>query len=485
MPIQVAWARVLELWARKGVGSFTPKQRIQTLVSERSNAEVLIVGAGMAGLMAARVLAEQGMRVLVVEARDRVGGRVYTERTAGGALVEHGAEFIHGRVPELWSLLDEANLHPVERTGSMLREKHRGAGLSPDEDEDEDEGEDNFFAPLEQLADLPGEDVSFNAFLQTSSVPVEQRQALTSYVEGFNAADANRISARSLGVQQRAEDETEGDRVWHVPGGYLQLAKFLAARVRAAGGEIRLGCEALELHWRAGEVVLSTKSGRTRVDLRAPKCVVTLPLGVLQAANCSTPGSVRIDPEPKALFEARRLAMGHVARFTMVFRERWWADAPPSLPADQVQARRTLHFLFTPERKPPVWWTRHPEAEPLPTLVGWSGGPKSAELANMNTEALAALACRELAEIFAIEEQRIRAALVSTHTHDWSHDRFALGAYSYIPAGALEAPAAMSLPEANTLFFAGEHTDITGHWGTVHAALRTGLRAARQVMGGG
>jgi monoamine oxidase len=72
--------------------------------------------------------------------------------------------------------------------------------------------------------------------------------------------------------------------------------------------------------------------------------------------------------------------------------------------------------------------------------------------------------------------------LDEVYTHDWDRDAYAQGAYSYVPAGAIDAPFAMTEPEASTLFFAGEHTDITGHWGTVHAALRSGLRAATQIL---
>jgi monoamine oxidase len=90
-------------------------------------------------------------------------------------------------------------------------------------------------------------------------------------------------------------------------------------------------------------------------------------------------------------------------------------------------------------------------------------------------------ACGELAAVFVLPEQTLRDALVATHWHDWSRDPFSRGAYSYVPAGALDAPTAMTRPAAGTLFFAGEHTDITGHWGTVHAALRSGLRAATQI----
>lgn len=441
--------------------------------NRKFDADVIVLGAGMSGLAAARALAQAGQRVLVLEARERVGGRILTEKTASGALVEHGAEFIHGRAPELWSLMQEAGVKPVEREGSMWMEEHGGAGLQPSGDERGDA----FFEALEKLAELPeDEDVSFSDWLQTSDLPDWQREALTGYVEGFNAADAERISARSLGLQQQAENASEGDRSWHIEGGYAQLPEYLAARASEAGADIRLGCIVDAVHWREGDVVLTTRKG----NLRAPRCVITLPLGVLQAANAGTRGSVRLEPEPRPLFEARSLAMGQVVRFTMIFRQRWWAQRETV--SGSTEPLRTLSFLFTPERTPPVWWTRRPEIESLPTLVGWSGGPRSKALRSLSQVELSAHACGELAEAFGVSLEVVTEALVSTHSYDWSSDPFALGAYSYVPARALGAPAAMAEPVAGTLYFAGEHTDTTGHWGTVHAAFRSGLRAARQLL---
>ena len=81
-----------------------------------------------------------------------------------------------------------------------------------------------------------------------------------------------------------------------------------------------------------------------------------------------------------------------------------------------------------------------------------------------------------------MDVETIRAALVKTYLHDWSDDPHSRGAYSYVPAGALDAPSRMIEPELDTLYFAGEHTDVTGHWGTVHAAIRSGLRVAEQVL---
>lgn len=437
--------------------------------------DVLVVGAGMAGLGAARALLEHGLRVTVVEARDRVGGRILSHTHASGTTVELGAEFVHGRAPELWDLIEEAGVRTIERDGAMLRENTPGSLGS--ERAGDDEGEDTLFAPLEDLAELR-EDMPFAQWLAASGLAEWQKPALLGYVEGFNAADARVISAQALGVQQQAENASEGDRSWHILGGYAQLAEYLAGRVRALGGTILLNSEVRALRWQPGSVEAELASGNT---LQAVRCLVTLPLGVLQRVN--TPGALRMKPEPAALAPARRLAMGVAERFTLLFRERWWTKSPALDPAEL----EAMSFLFTPGRMLPVWWTAHAETdvepEPLPSLTGWAGGPRAAAFAGRSAAELGSQACRALAEVFHLPVSVIEAQLVATVMHPWAADPYARGAYSYVPAGALDAPAAMTQPEAGTLFFAGEHTDTSGHWGTVHAALRTGLRAARQVLG--
>jgi len=434
-------------------------------MNENHSTDILILGAGMAGLTAARALADRGLRVTVLEARDRVGGRVFTRQTEEGVDVELGAEFVHGRAPELWALIDACEATTTERDGSMLREEDDG-GLA----EDNPQEGDVFFA-LEELEDFEGEDVSFAEWLKSSDVPEEEHVMALNYVEGFNASDATRIGVKSLGAQQRAEDAIEGDRTFHVQGGYRQLPEYLATRVRELGSDVRLRCEVQAIRWRVDGVIVETNAGA----LSAPKCIVALPLGVLQQANAS--GGIVFEPEPAALVHARRLAMGHVVRFSMVFRERWW-ESSGRLDQKKLAA---MSFLFTFSRMPPVWWTRHPEPETVPTLTGWVGGTRSAALQGKSAGELGREACAALSEVFGVDEDEVRAQLQATYTHDWTSDPYALGAYSYVPPGALEAPLAMTLPEG-PLFFAGEHTDITGHWGTVHAAMRSGLRAAEQLL---
>ena len=127
-----------------------------------------------------------------------------------------------------------------------------------------------------------------------------------------------------------------------------------------------------------------------------------------------------------------------------------------------------------------VFWTGFPSLDPV--LTAWSGGPSSNAFSDMNDHAIAHAACGDLARIFGLTQEQVLDELVSHHSHDWQRDPLFGGAYSWVPKDAVDASAKMSEPLENTLFFAGEHTDITGHWGTVHGALRSGLRAARQVL---
>jgi monoamine oxidase len=422
-----------------------------------SHSDVLILGAGMAGLAVARALAERGLRVLVLEAQGRVGGRIHTLQV-GDEIVELGAEFLHGHPPELWALVAEAGLDTYERDGAQLTFEDGRLRNADEEQED-------IFTPLEELRDFSGPDCTFAEYLDGRKIGPEERRAIIGYVEGFNAADHREISAAALGAQQRAEDKIEGDRVFCVRGGYGQLPEYLAERVRVYGGEIRLNTQVESIAWQPGAVEVRA-GGEV---FTAARCVVALPLGVLQS------GRPAIAPAPGQVLEAAtRMRMGQVCRFTLVFQSRFWETLEPA-------SLKKLSFLFTFETMPSVWWTPFPGTGNR--LVGWVGGPRAAALNELTAEELGERACGILAKVFGMDVADVRAQLVACHMHDWQRDPDALGAYSYIPAGAMDAPRAMTEPVEDTLFFAGEHTDITAHWGTVHAALRSGLRAAEQILG--
>ncbi len=428
------------------------------VVSNPANTfDVLVIGAGMAGLTAARALAEAGRRVLLLEAQDRIGGRILT-RHVHGEVVELGAEFIHGRPAELWELIHEAGLETREREGSQLC--FQGGVLSAcPEDRDE------IWTILEEMESYEGLDLSFADYIATKPLSPDQRQQAIGFVEGFNAADHRLASVLALIRQQRAEDESEVDRSFHLVGGYGQLPDFLAEKVKAAGGLIRFSEPVLELRWQPGLVEAHTGS-----EVFNAKCaVIAVPLAVLKSTT------LKITPRPEGIFEnAALLEMGPVRRFTLIFRERFWASMPPQPEAAE------LSFLFAAECMPPVWWT--PQPEESKTLTGWIGGPRSSAFDGMSADAIADHACTTLARIFSLDVETIRGLLLSCETHDWQTDPYALGAYSYVVTDGIDASGRLSQQVGDILFFAGEYTDTTGHWGTVHAAMRSGARAAAQII---
>jgi monoamine oxidase len=430
---------------------------------QTSSPDTIVIGAGIAGLAAARTLAEAGRNVALLEASSRIGGRILTVRE-GDEVIELGAEFIHGRPPELWSLIEEAGLEAYEIEGPTLRfEDGRLATAHPDPQAESS-------SVLDPLEGYVGPDIPFSEYLDQQQIPAELRDSAIAYVEGFNAADHRIIGVQSLGLQQAAEDEIGGNDLFRIRGGYDQLTQHLCDTFIAAGGQLHLNNLVERVEWSAGQVQVSGSRAGQPFTHRAKQAIITLPLGVLQQR------AVEFVPVPTAVVEARRLRMGNARRFTMLFREKFWADGESTNTADSGD----FSFLFSFGYMPPVWWT--PLPHPSNTITGWVGGPRSEPLANLTPTMLGEAACETLGEIFSIEAHDIRAQLIDTYSYDWQRNGLSFGSYSYVPAGALDACSKMTVPENHTLYFAGEHTDTTGHWGTVHAALRSGLRAAQQVL---
>ena len=268
-------------------------------------------------------------------------------------------------------------------------------------------------------------------------------------------------------MQQRAEEETGSDKAFRIREGYDRVPEFVASKVREAGGRIELLRPVEKVEWERGRVQVSARDGGELAQYTAEQAVVTVPLGVLQQLG------VLFEPVPSTLIAANQLAMGYVRRFSLLFHERWWAEhGTINLPQ--------MGFLFAQDSMPPVWWTKHPDEAPV--LTGWIGGPRSAAFDQFTREQIGDAACQELARIFSLSLEYLRGQLICCATHDWQTDPLSCGAYSYVPARGLDAVLKMATPVQETLYFAGEHTDLTGHWGTVHAAMRSGIRAAKQVL---
>jgi monoamine oxidase len=447
--------------------------------------DIAILGAGVAGLAAGRILAQSGRRIVVIEARQRIGGRIFTTHVCDGAgardiPVELGAEFVHGLPPETWSLLREADLAAYEIDGVDLC----SSGGPQQFHQPGESGISVLERMLAWEATLtPGRDMSFAEYLGFIAIDPSARARAVEYVEGFNAADSAVIGVRALAMQQRAEDEIESERLFHLRHGYDALPGFLAQQIERAGGTILLGTIGQRISWRRSAVSISGVHEHGRpFSLTAERALICVPLGVLQA------GGIEFAPAPGTILtHARRLAMGSVLRMTLVFRSRFWAGLDlPHAPAEVRAGLERLSFLFTRGALPSTWWTPMPDTAAM--ITGWVGGPRVALIDSTPGTVAKAGALLErclatLANTFGVSTASLRQQLLSWHCHDWQADPYAQGAYSYAPAGAIDASVKMTQPVEDTLYFAGEHTDTTGHWGTVHAAVRSGLRAAAQLQG--
>jgi monoamine oxidase len=397
------------------------------------------------------MLAEAGLRVALLEARQRVGGRIYSVPAKASELpVELGAEFIHGLPEELIELVDEAGLTRFELDGESLCYEGAGplgrCGQQP-----------ALHHIFESLAEFCGEDMTFAAWVAQSGADSKAQARATNYVEGFNAAEANRISMLSLAKQQAAEDAISGDRLFRVTEGYQRVPEFLLRRFQEAGGVWHPATPVAAITWRPGKVEAASESGQT---FSARSAVVTLPLGVLQARQ------VTLKPEPPEILRlADSLAMGTAARVVYEFDPGFW---------QRLEALREASFIFAPALVPPTWWTTHPRQ--AATITGWIGGRRAS---GIDPNLLPQMGLTALAKFLGAG---VASHLMAQHSHDWQSDPRSLGAYTYVPAGSFHASEQMSEPVKETLFFAGEHTDTSGHWGTVHGALRSGYRAAKQLL---
>lgn len=447
--------------------------------------DALVIGAGAAGLAAARALSERGVSIAVLEARNRIGGRIYTNRHAGSSIpVELGAEFVHGRPPETFAIARAAGLTLYERSGAAWFSN--SGKLSKDEEEGadaEEEGEDeehSVDALLGALGEWQGEDRAFQEFLE-ERFPGEEwaaaRRWARGYIEGYEAAFPERVSIRWLAQTEAAAASIQGEHNYRVLEGYDRLLEWLRAGLNPERTIFSLNTIVRSVRWSRGQVEVSAQSplGTPLETFSAKAAIITLTLGVL-AALPDAPGAVQFTPDlPQKRAALERLEMGQVVKVAFHFRDVFWETG--ALPLAPL---RRLSFLFSDDEVMPTWWTSFPLL--TPTLLGWVGGPRAVRLARHPDEVIAEQALEALGRVLGVSRGWLEARLNSWQVHNWSADPFSRGAYSYVCVGGMAAPGQLGAPVEDTLFFAGEATDTAGHTGTVHAALATGTRAADEVL---
>src|SRR5882672_6725323 len=445
---------------------------------DRKRVDVLILGAGAAGLVAARDLSHAGLRVTVIEARPRVGGRILTLHDPRSPVpLELGAEFIHGASAETLPLAQAAGLAVVELPDThelATAGRFRPMG-------DYWELVDRMNHDLARRLASRGKDFPVSEYLDSARVPASRRGMLRDFLQGFYAAHPDRLSAQSLAVETRGggdeEDEVEGKQ-FRIANGGDALMKWLRDGLDPERTEVRLSTVAVSVQWKRGAVSVVCRSG-DRAPLptvSARAALITLPIAVLKA------GTVRFDPALPAKQRALAgLETGQVFKIVLRFREAFWerAEFMKERREQSGSNGRGLNIVHAHGAELPTWWTSLPVRSPV--LVGYVGAGAAEQLLAEDPPSQLERSLVALSEVLAVPRRELEEQLDASASHDWRADPFARGAYSYIGVGGNGAPRALAWPVEGTLFFAGEATN-GAEIGTVAGALSSRRRAAREIL---
>ena len=419
-----------------------------------SESQVAIIGAGFAGLAAARRLSEFGIGVELFEATGRVGGRAHTLHDAtSGVPVELGPEFMHGR-PEVTLAILRAAGFEVED----IAERHhlvQNGSLDPAPDMWE-----RFAALLEHTKHMRN-DRSARAYMERSKMAPDDAALFAMLVQGFYAAPLDDISVFGIASDASAG---EGNAQTRPRGGYGALIDFLAKELRRSCVPINHSCEVHEIDWGGDRVEIDYRRGGQKGSAASERVIVTAPLGVLKS------GTLRFRPALGSEVELAlgQLGMGQVVKLVLCMKEPVWKSAARGL--------EFVHHVDACDACFPTFWV-HGDHQ----LTAWAGGPHARALAGKSKEELVGHAVDDVARALGMPREPIADAIVHAHFHDYAADPYARGAYSYTRVGGSDAAAVLSRPLGNRVFLAGEATD-RDYEGSVAGAIASGIRAAEQVL---
>ncbi len=418
--------------------------------------EVLVIGAGMAGLSAARRLKELDYDVILLEARQRSGGRVWTDRSLGLPL-DLGASWIHGvKGNPLTALADQVNARRVPTDyDSLTIFNTDGAELSEAEGAALEADYENLMAQIEEWQDDFDNDVSLQAaidqYLGARNFSPEALRKLTyainTTIEHEYAADVRDLSMFWF---DDAGEFDGGDVIF--PDGYDSLIQQLAD-----GLDIRLGESVQRITYGADGVRVQTRSG----EYSAKKAVVTLPVGVLQK------GLVQFEPSLPAKKQSALMQFGFgvLNKLYLRFSEAFW------------QSDSHLLGYISEEKGHFCEWLNLAALIDQPVLLGFNAGSYGLQIESLSDEEILGAARQTLGRMFGREIPEPEGWLITR----WGQDPFTYGSYSSLKTGATpDNYDLLAAPVDETLFFAGEATHRE-HPATVHGAYLSGQRAAQEL----
>ncbi len=427
----------------------------ETMPARAASASVIVIGAGMAGLAAARELRANGFGAVVLEGRERVGGRIHTDRSLGPA-IDRGASWIHGLDKNpITKLADQFGV-TTARTNYLNADLYDTDGRTVG-DAKVGKGDDAFATLLKRAKkigadfdrDISVADALHRAIEETAPSAAQQHifQWFIADTEVDYAAGLDEIS-----IQAFNEDNGFGGGDALFPGGYDQIVRGLAM-----GLDIRVNTAVSRIAYGDDGVRVTTDRG----DFSADYAIVTVPLGVLKA------GAIAFAPAlPERKQEAiRNMAMGVLNKVALAFPRAFWPTEDDFI----------NYIGATPGEWPEFVNLAHYTGDPI--LIALTGGAFARSLESRADAEIAADAARVLRTLFKTTAPEPTGVLVTR----WSRDPFAFGSYSHLPVGAtVDDYAALARPVGDQLFFAGEAT-VGDYPATVQGAFLSGIRAAGRI----
>lgn len=421
------------------------------------NTEIIIVGAGAAGLMAARELAKACEKVLILEARNRIGGRILPLNESDfGYPAQGGAEFVHGKAPITKALMKEAGLTYVPDDGEVWTVRNGEFSLN--------KGPFDANGSLKEKLNALTEDIPIFDFLQQNFTAEEDesfKNSIIKMVEGYDAADPKTISTFTLRDEWLTKSEWDDGRIKE---GYGGLLTFLESECKKLGVEIRLNMRVKSIGGPTTPVSLQTVDGEV---FTAQKVVVTVPLPVLK--------DIEFTSELKSKIElASRIGFGTAIKVVIRFKDRWW-ERTSGMDVSKMS------FMLCNE-KFMTWWTQYPEINPV--LVGWMAGPETLQYDDSSSDEILDIALTSLSNVFKIEKDVLIQEVEVSQVINWQKDPFAMGAYSYTTVHTKDAYEQLQESVNDTIFFAGEpfYSGDTAATATVEGALGSGMETAKKIL---
>ena len=413
------------------------------MTSLPSSVDVAIIGAGAAGLGAAHALKHSGLSTLVLEARDRVGGRAHTVMASPDVVFDVGCGWLHSADQNSFVNIAEQLNFEINKTLPPWRERAYGKAFPKDERDDFLAALDAFYDRAEEAAKIAtqiGRDSAADLCLEPGNRWNPMIDAISTYING---CELDQVSI----LDMDAYEDTEIN--WRVRRGYGALVAAYGASCPLA-----LNCEVTLIDHSGNRIRIETSRG----TLTAAKVIVTVP------TNLIADEAIRFDPPlPAKVDAARGLPLGLADKVMLAL------DEPEALPTEGNLRGATMRTEMG---------TFHIRPFGQPCIEGFFGGRFAQSLEDAGPGAFAAESIDQIVSFLGNDFRRKLKPLAESR---WAHDPFARGSYSHALPGHADKRAVLAAPVDGRLFFAGEATS-PGFFSTAHGARDSGKRAGEEAM---